>query len=363
MESILYFVGIIGGLYFLSYVLNNLCPHVVWKGKTENLCNECVKNDKYKTRMYFIEKVLAGKLPEFLLVPGDEILIEERKIFKKRYIKLSEWISFFGCYFMFTFLTGFAFLIYPGGAFIVLTLLGFRLTEAWDSFLVIYAIGYSIWCLYKFSKNTICKHGVFGGSSYNQCKTCFDENIANQEKLIRERKEKEQIEHEKKKHEYEQLKIEREKAEQLEQIKLKNLNYLLSLSPEEFENAVAKLFVSLGYSVKQTPFTGDGGLDAIATKDGTKHLIECKRYAIDNLVGRPELQKFFAAIIQENASGGFFVTTSNFSDKAKKFIQNDHIKQRKIELIDGNKLIEIIQKAYPEENNINKESTSDIKSN
>ena len=61
----------------------------------------------------------------------------------------------------------------------------------------------------------------------------------------------------------------------------------------------------MGYDVEQTPYTNDGGRDAVAQKDGRVFLIECKRYAADRTVGRPELQKLFAAMTEANADGGF----------------------------------------------------------
>jgi restriction system protein len=83
--------------------------------------------------------------------------------------------------------------------------------------------------------------------------------------------------------------------------------------------------------VKQTPYSSDGGKDAIAMKDGKKVLIECKRYEKD-LIGRPALQKFYAAIMEEKAAKGIFVTTSGFARTA---LEYQYVRSNLIELIDG----------------------------
>lgn len=123
-------------------------------------------------------------------------------------------------------------------------------------------------------------------------------------------------------------------------IQLQNHDFLLSLSPQEFEAEVARLFRKLCYAVKLTPYSNDRGKDAIATKDGKKYVIECKRYAKDKRIGRPALQKFFAAMHEEQATKGFFVTTSAFADTAISYA-----KVNNIELVDATALISLMNEA------------------
>jgi tetratricopeptide (TPR) repeat protein len=98
-----------------------------------------------------------------------------------------------------------------------------------------------------------------------------------------------------------------------------SIEELRSLSPRDFENVIARLFKRLGYQVEQTPFVNDGGRDLILTKDGQKFLAECKRYKDGNTSGRPDLQKFYAAILADAAVSGFFVTAGGFSKEAKAY--------------------------------------------
>ena len=51
-------------------------------------------------------------------------------------------------------------------------------------------------------------------------------------------------------------------------------------------------------------------------KDRRKLLVECKHYDPDSRVGRPVLQKLFAAMTEEEADGGIFVTNGGFAKTA-----------------------------------------------
>ncbi len=116
-----------------------------------------------------------------------------------------------------------------------------------------------------------------------------------------------------------------------------SLDELRAVSSAQFEDEIARMFTRLGYEVKQTPYANDGGRDAIMMKDGNKYLVECKCYAKGGLSGRPALQKFHSAIVTDNATSGFFVTTGGFSDPAVKFAT-----ENKIELIDASALVRLM---------------------
>jgi restriction system protein len=115
-----------------------------------------------------------------------------------------------------------------------------------------------------------------------------------------------------------------------------------SMSPQQFEDAIAQLFRNLGYQVKQTPYSGDGGKDAILVKDGTKYVVECKRYGEANCIGRPDLQKFFAAMHHEGAVGAFYVNTGKFSPQAI-----EYAKTWPVTLYDRDTFPSLVTKAYP----------------
>lgn len=94
-----------------------------------------------------------------------------------------------------------------------------------------------------------------------------------------------------------------------------------ALDPYSFEDFCAKVYRGLGYEVIQTPKTNDGGKDAIAFKDGKKILIECKHYEESATIGRPFLQKFYAAMVEEKAKVGHYIATCKFSKDAIEYAQ------------------------------------------
>ena len=119
-------------------------------------------------------------------------------------------------------------------------------------------------------------------------------------------------------------------------LKLKQLG---TLSPEGFEEFVAELFESLGYEVERVGGTGDEGADLRVRRRGLLAIVQCK-YHSRGVVGSPELQKFLGTIHHTGSHKGFFVTTRTFSLAAERFVA-----EHPIELIDGPRLIELVQEA------------------
>jgi len=125
--------------------------------------------------------------------------------------------------------------------------------------------------------------------------------------------------------------------------RLRREDELRSLSPREFEDACSEMFRRLGYSVRQTPYSNDGGKDAVMTKDQRRYVAEFKRFARDKGIGRPHLQKFLAAMRDESADRGFFITTSYFADTAIAYARKNSI-----ELVDAVKLVSMMREAFPD---------------
>lgn len=119
----------------------------------------------------------------------------------------------------------------------------------------------------------------------------------------------------------------------------KKVEQLMELSPRDFEIYVADLFMALGYEkVELTPATNDKGVDVLIEHQGQRIAIQCKKYK--GLIGSPMIQTFIGAMRHAESQKGFFVTTSVFSIEAEKMAA-----QHPIELIDGTRLAELIQKA------------------
>lgn len=120
------------------------------------------------------------------------------------------------------------------------------------------------------------------------------------------------------------------------------LDKVKSCSPTFFERLVVELLVKMGYggSIKEAGQaigkTGDEGIDGIIKEDrlGLDTIyIQAKRW--NDVVGRPEIQKFVGALAGQGAKKGIFITTSKFSEKAKAYSpKND----TKVVLVDGEEL-------------------------
>lgn len=123
---------------------------------------------------------------------------------------------------------------------------------------------------------------------------------------------------------------------------------LLEVTPTRFERLILDLLTSMGFGrgatgrSQLTPVSGDGGIDGIINEDALgldAVYIQAKRYALDNKVSRPDIQRFVGSLTGESATKGVFVTTSSFSKEAKAYV--DRVQQRVV-LIDGVELANLM---------------------
>ncbi|MFZ7112277.1 MAG: restriction endonuclease [Desulfatiglandales bacterium] len=124
------------------------------------------------------------------------------------------------------------------------------------------------------------------------------------------------------------------------------LDTVKGCSPEFFERLVIDVLVKMGYGGSHKEAgqavggTADGGIDGIIKEDklGLDIIyIQAKRW--DNIVGRPEIQKFAGALQGQRARKGIFITTSGFTKDALEYVKNI---ESKIILIDGERLAEFM---------------------
>lgn len=123
---------------------------------------------------------------------------------------------------------------------------------------------------------------------------------------------------------------------------------LYQMSPIGFEQLILDLLQAMGFGRgkaeyrRLTPATGDGGIDGVINEDALgldAVYIQAKRYAHDNKVSRPDIQRFVGSLTGESATKGVFVTTSDFSREAVAYI--DRIQQRVV-LINGKTLARLL---------------------
>jgi restriction system protein len=117
-------------------------------------------------------------------------------------------------------------------------------------------------------------------------------------------------------------------------------------TPEFFEQLVLDVLYAMGYggsrddAVERLGKSGDEGVDGVIQEDrlGLDLIyVQAKRWR--NVVGRPEIQKFFGALHGQRATKGIFITTSTFSKEARKYASD--VTPRVI-LVDGKELAQLM---------------------
>jgi len=131
-------------------------------------------------------------------------------------------------------------------------------------------------------------------------------------------------------------------------LKSRLLERLRGVDPLFFEQVVRQVLVRMGYGTEgelsRLPGSGDGGLDGKIDRDelGLEQIyVQAKRYAEENIVGRPAVQAFVGALATRGASVGVFFTTSRFSDEARDAAERV---PQDIALVDGLRLTELMIK-------------------
>lgn len=126
------------------------------------------------------------------------------------------------------------------------------------------------------------------------------------------------------------------------------LAVLHQLSPQRFERLILDLLIAMNYgggdlaNGLMTKATGDGGIDGIIHEDALgldAVYVQAKRYAPDNKVSRPDVQRFIGSLTGEGANKGVFVTTSDFSKDAQDYLTRV---QHRVVLINGQRLARLM---------------------
>lgn len=118
--------------------------------------------------------------------------------------------------------------------------------------------------------------------------------------------------------------------------KIKELEDMKSLSPEDFEALVAKLFETNGHHVTLVGGSSDHGVDIVVTNaQGDKWIVQCKRYS--GSVGEPVVRDLYGTMLHEEAQGAYLMTTGTFTQKAQSWAVG-----KPIILYDGDALVELI---------------------
>ena len=114
------------------------------------------------------------------------------------------------------------------------------------------------------------------------------------------------------------------------------LDWVNSLSWQEFENLVGEIFLGRGYSVENVGGDGaDGGIDLRLRREGETTLVQCKRWKVSK-VGVKPIREFFGVMAAEEADRGIFVSSGIYTNEALRFAEG-----KPLELIDGGQFAEM----------------------
>lgn len=98
-----------------------------------------------------------------------------------------------------------------------------------------------------------------------------------------------------------------------------------SLSGIDFERLIFLYFKDKGFNPETTPRTGDHGVDLVIKdpKDGLKIAVQCKRWKQN--IGNGDIIKLDGGKRFYRCPGALFITTSNYTDKAKEFAEKCNV--------------------------------------
>ncbi|MDR0925592.1 MAG: restriction endonuclease, partial [Hungatella sp.] len=120
---------------------------------------------------------------------------------------------------------------------------------------------------------------------------------------------------------------------------------LAAIDWQDFENLIRELFEqefnTNGGEVKITQASRDGGVDAIAFDPdpirGGKIVIQAKRYT--NVVGVSAVRDLYGTVMNEGATKGILVTTSDYGTDSYNFA-----KGKPLTLLNGSNLLSLLEK-------------------
>ncbi|SUI42050.1 restriction endonuclease [Serratia liquefaciens] len=139
------------------------------------------------------------------------------------------------------------------------------------------------------------------------------------------------------------------------------LAYLRKINPYVFEELLLLAFERQGYAViRNTSYSGDGGLDGQVIIGDQKYLIQAKRY------GRaitPSHIKGFGALLRHHHCQGFFIHTGRTGQLSRALLQN----HPNVHLVSGQKLLALLAAnaewlSFLPGSTVTKRSTSNVSS-
>jgi CheY-like chemotaxis protein/HJR/Mrr/RecB family endonuclease len=125
---------------------------------------------------------------------------------------------------------------------------------------------------------------------------------------------------------------------------VKNPSLIDNISPNDFKEIVAGLFIAMGYKVTLSPVVQDGGYDMLLIKDDPvsdiKAIVEVKKYSPNQKIGLSTVRKITSIAMSSNVNKAILVTLCDLSKQAIEFAEKIPI----LQLIDREQFIELLSK-------------------
>lgn len=121
----------------------------------------------------------------------------------------------------------------------------------------------------------------------------------------------------------------------------RSLDALQSLGWREFEELCAEAYRKRGYAVAETARGADGGVDLVLSRRDERIFVQCKHYAARRVDVR-RVRELYGVMAAERATGGILICSGSYTSAAHEFARG-----KNLELIDGPKLVELIESASP----------------
>lgn len=102
----------------------------------------------------------------------------------------------------------------------------------------------------------------------------------------------------------------------LDQLRQSNINQIDQMNGLQFGEYLSSLYQSLGYQTEVTKGPGDFGADLVLKNNGTKIVVQAKRYK--NKVGIQSVQEVVGAKKYYDAVHAWVVTNNYFTEPARK---------------------------------------------
>jgi hypothetical protein len=129
--------------------------------------------------------------------------------------------------------------------------------------------------------------------------------------------------------------------EAVERYQLKQEQYWLGLRGQAFEKNLADLYRKLGYTVKLTKGSRDGGVDLYLHKDGKKTVVQCKGH--EKPIGVAIARDLYGTFVHSRADGAILACPAGFTEGVRTFAAG-----KPMQLVSAKELVAMAETVDPD---------------